>query len=339
MERNKEALPFLSQHEAVLSRLEYWQRDGNKLHYYPKTEFSDKLSSFDKLNIIYAKFHPPDGIRGRNLEDVLREVDGKLVGYTSNSLINNSRPELLSLLNITDPETDIKIKNKELLISPSIWYTAPDIGNLTRVSGDHVLVFDRSLGIPQGDAGALILNTLNTNEDKTTAYYAYIEGFFGDEKIMVDKEPIKEVDPVTEYLKQNQAALVKTEATVIKQTEELIEKDKLIQNQMAEYKIISDKLEAIETEKLKNLQENTWNGFLEGTRTQFEVRKGELGELKTALKLNQDMRDFEKKLNKPELSGAEGSQNLQNNQAKTDEEKEVLETLAVMKTIRSIVGR
>lgn len=338
MINNKEAAPFLSQHEAVLSRLEYWQKDGNKLHYYPKKEFSEKLNSFDQLNIIYAKIHPPDGIRGRNLEDVLKEVDGRLVGYTSNSLINNSRPELLSILNITDPETDVKIKNKELLISPSIWYTAPDVGNLTRVSGDHVLVFDKSLGIPQGDAGALILNTLNTNEDKTTAYYAYIEGFIGAER-MADKDPIKEVDPVTEFLKQNQATLIKTEATVIKQADELAEKEKLIQNQAVEYKILSDKLEAIETEKLKNLQENLWNGFIEGTRTKFEARKGELGELGTSLKLYQDMRDYEKTLEKFDPQYPEGTQNLQNNQARTDEEKEVLETLAAMKKIRAIVGR
>lgn len=339
MEPNTEALPFLSQHDAVLFRVEQWQKDGDKLHFYSKPEFEQRKNNFDEMNIIYARRHPLDGLRGKNLEEVLKEVDGTKVGFTSLSHIDNMRPEFQAKLNIINPETAKKIRNNELAISTSLWYTAPDVGNLTRVSGDHVLLYDKSLGIPQGDAGALILNTLDTNEDKTTAYYASIEGFIGDEKIMVDKEPIKEVDPVTEYLKQNQATLIKTEATVIKQTEELAEKDRLIQNQMAEYKIISDKLEAIETEKLKNLQENTWNGFLEGTRTQFEARKGELGELKTALKLNQDMRDFEKTLNKPELTGAEGTQNLQNNQAKTDEEKEILETIATMKKIRSIVGR
>lgn len=338
MEHNLEAEPFLSQHDAVLFRVEHWQKDGDKLHFYSKPEFELRKDKFDEMNIIYARKHPLDGLRGKNLEEVLKEVDGTKVGFTSRSHVDNMRPEFQAKLNIINPETAKKIRNNELAISTSLWYTAPDVGNLTRVSGDHVLLYDKSLGIPQGDAGALILNTLDTNDDKTTAYHAYIEGFIGDAK-MVDKEPIKEVDPVTEYLKQNQATLIKTEATVIKQTEELIEKDKLIQNQMAEYKILADKLEEIETEKLKNLQENTWNGFLEGTRTKFEARKGELGELRTALKLNQDMRDHEKTIEPFNPQNPEGTQTLQNNQGKTDEEKEVLETLAAMKKIKSIVGR
>jgi hypothetical protein len=110
--------PFISSHDAVLSRLEYWQNKDGKLHYYPSNEFQTALSTFNDLKIIYAKKHPSKGIIGQNLEEVLKEVDGRITGYTSSSLVNNTGSEFLkSVFNITDPEIDQKIRNKELSLS------------------------------------------------------------------------------------------------------------------------------------------------------------------------------------------------------------------------------
>jgi hypothetical protein len=158
--------PFLSQHEAIISRLEYLQNKDGKLHYYPTDVFQKRLPSFNDLKIIYAKKHPPKGLYGKPLDEILQEIEGKVVGETSNSLINNTGSDFLkTVFNITDPDTDTKIKNRELNLSLGFRYNAPDVGSLIDVFGDHVLLYDKALGIPQGDPGALILNQGSPDSD------------------------------------------------------------------------------------------------------------------------------------------------------------------------------
>jgi hypothetical protein len=330
---------FLSQHKAVLFRLEHWQKDGDKLHFYKKAKFDQNKENFDSANIIYAQKHPDGGIRGRTLEEVLKLVNGVKVGYTSQSGPDEIRPEFNSVLNITDPSIVPKIKNKELAISTSIWYSGPDNGDMENPSCDHVLLYDKALGIEQGDAGALIQN--QSNQNNKTDYFSYSEGSFGATQMVEKeptKEPIKEVDPVKEWLVQNQAALTQAEATVLKLKDDKAETEKLVQNQATKITELETKINDMVKERLIQNQNDLWNSLLPGTQTTFEGRKDELLDPFKSSAFAKELLLHERSLEKPPLGPAQGNQNLVNNQ-KSDETDEMKEVIEALNKIKQIVGR
>jgi hypothetical protein len=335
---NKEDTPsFLSQHEAVLSRLDYWQEKDGFKHFYPKEEFEKALPTFLGNPIIYARKHPPAGVRGQNLEEVLKELDGRVAGYNGQTLVNNmGSSKLFSTLNITDPEVDRKIRNGEISISSAFWYSAPQNGYLSHISGDHVLLYDKSSGVPQGDLGAMIVNQNETNigsdtgsqNETETAYYGYVAGQFAEISGATMTEEKQEVNPYAELLKKNQETLVENRELILKLNQELKEekeavlklnqsvegKDKLLSDQSEQIAKLTEQIKGIYEEQLKSLQESNWNSFLEGTREHFKDRQGELADLRSALKLNTDMVAFEKSLKQPEFKPAEGQKEIKNNQ-------------------------
>jgi hypothetical protein len=317
---------YLNRHLATLFRLKHWQKTGDSLLFYNQSKFEQNKDKFDNATVIYAKRHPVNGIRGKNLEEILKEVDGVKVGFTSEPGPDPNKPEFLAFLNITDPEVDIKIKNKELDISTSIWHSGANMGDMENPSCDHVLLYDKALGIEQGDAGALIQNQSNSNNQLN--FFSYSDGSFGATNMVEKepiKEPIKEVDPVKEWLVQNQAALTQAEATVLKLKDEKTESEKLIQNQASKIEELEKTILTMQKERLVQNQNDFWNSLLEGTQETFKDRKDDLLDPFKSSAFAKEILLHERSLEKPPLGPAQGNQNLVNNQ-KTEENDEMKES-------------
>jgi hypothetical protein len=266
--------------------------------------------------ILYANRHPLDGVKGKDLETVLKEIGGKVVGYTSDSIINNTgTPNLRSIFNITDPDVDQKIKTGDLCQSLGFRYSAPAFGYLDNVIGDHVLLYDRSLNVPQGDQGSMILN----QDDPNATYLGYVAGEIGDH--MADNNNIGELATV---LKNNMdefnSKFLTQEKEKLKIASELeAEKGKVIKlNQDIEglNKTVSDlkaqitkTAEAAATDKqnrIKANQDSFWNGLPDSVKEKFEARKGELSDPELIFKLNQDIQAAIEAIPKPGFRGAQG---------------------------------
>lgn len=222
--------PF--KHETILEGLDWTQRgllpDGRLYeHYYPPEEFEKAVPLADGLNIIYASRHPQQ-VRDKNLEDVLKDVNGKYAGYLSNTMVHNmGNPKFKTISNVVDPEVEAKIRKGEIAVSFAFKHDpVPAKGSLTGIKPDHVLFYDRKLGIPQGDPAAMVYN-----QNSETIHYS--EGYFEGEKMTLDSEPgIKPVDMglYNELLdfKQNQATIVEHEKTIMKLNQDVINRDTTI---------------------------------------------------------------------------------------------------------------
>lgn len=331
---------FVSRHTAILSRLNYVQKKDGKVHYYDLDEFQKALPTFEENPIIYAKRHPALGFKGRSLNDVLGETLGKIVGVSKQAIINNmGSPKLQTVLNITDPETDEKIRRGEIRISPGFWYSAPDVGSLKNISGDHVLLYDSASQIPQGDVAAMIVNQDEENDE--TAYYGFSEGYLEKAgETMTEKE----LDTIVEILKNNQddltGKILEREKDILVLKQEIETKDakilKLNQDLEEIVKQVAELEKFVKEEKelkIKNQQDSLWDTFYPGTQAKFADRRSELENNDLSLKLLQDMTTFERTLSKPQLSQAEGSPNLMNNQNLSTED------LETMREIKKVVGR
>ena len=332
----------INSHEAVLSKLEWVQKSGDTIHYYPKEEFEKNITSFSQLPVIYAKKHPSH-VRGRNLEEVLKEVDGELAGYTREAMINNmGSPKLTSFIDIINPKVENEIQNGNILISPGFWYTAPKVGSLQGISGDHVLLFNRDLGINQGDPAAMIYNQEQQEEPDLTkeqTYFGYSEGEFlktnqktGAKNMSENEMPASAIMQIVELLKTNQESsikdIVEKESQILKLNQDL-EKSasevlKLNQELEAKELIITDQAKAIEDlnntvqkmadEKLEAIINSYKISIPEPLKAEFEGRFDELKDLQSAIQLNQEVLVKALNIPKVELVKAEGDQTIKVNQ-------------------------
>jgi len=319
-------IPQISQHDLILGGVEWLQNKDGKQHYYPRSVFEKRLSTFDDLKIIYAKKHPPQGLYGKNIEDVLKAIDGKVVGYTKNSILNNTGSDFLKTTGyITDPETEQKIKKRELMISSGFRYKAPDVGYLEDVIGDHVLFYDKASGIPQGDPKALILNQGSPDDE----CIGYLAGNFGACK-MTD-EPKSELAELVTLIKNNMGEA--NEKFLIQETEKLklnadiaAVNDKMSQMQTAiderdakitELQTIIDDMKKNasqdKTNRIKGNQDAWWNNLIKPVQEKFLARKEESNDDELKWKLNQDIDAFIANIPKPELKNAEGATEIKGN--------------------------
>lgn len=328
MELQNTEIPYLSQHRAVIAGLNWLQNKDGNLHYYPRDLFETKLPTFQELKIIYAKKHPPKGLHGQNLQEVLKLVDGKETGWINNTAISKSGSDFMdTVLNVTDPAVAEKIKNRELLISLGFRYKAPNVGHLEDVIGDHVLLYDKSLGIPQGDPHALILNQGSPDDE----CIGYLAGNFGACK-MTD-EPKSELAELVTLIKNNMGEA--NEKFLVQETERLKlnadiatvndkmdkmqtaldEKDAMI----AELQTIIDDMKKNagqdKTNRIKANQDSFWGGLIKPVQEKFDARKAELDDPELSWKLNQDITTFIASIPKPELKNAEGATEIKGNTA------------------------
>lgn len=332
---------FLSPHEAILQNLDWWQHRGNTHHFYPKGEFESKLPSFDALPIIFSnKDHPKDGVRGRDIESVLKEIDGKLVGYTRQPLINNmGSPKLVSTLDITDPEIEGLIQKGDIYLSTGLWYDGPDVGRIANVEGDHVLLFQRSKGGTRGDPGALILNASFDND------------FFEDSTMTGEKTDPKNAEDggtgmtaaYERLLKTNQDEIIGQKVTIEKQAGEIEDLKKLITNKDEIISALEKELEGVKADKKKTDQSLMLNAcFLPGTIDHFQERinSGELEDPVKSLALMAEMGTYNGSIKTPDLKDPEGNKFIANRGGKQQEQDNSdAETIALMAEMKAITGR
>jgi hypothetical protein len=321
------------QHETILEGLDWTQRgilpDGRLYeHYYPPYEFEKAAPLADKLNIIYAPHHPKE-VRDKNLEDVLSEVNGRYAGYLSNTMVHNmGSPKLKTISNVVDPEVEEKIRKGEIAVSFAFHHdpiTAK--GSLTGIIPDHVLFYDRKLGIPQGDPVAMVYNQSNSETIHYSASY-----FLGD---IMTPDPEPAIKPVDMGLynglldfKKNQEALVEKETTIMKLNQDVKDREGIItglntdlekalddtktttakfnqdiadltakynqdiEAKDAKIKELETKIENDKLENFKTNQDTRWNRLPKGVQEKFVSRKDEFFAETTAMKLNQDILDF-----------------------------------------------
>jgi hypothetical protein len=333
---------FLSPHEAVLQNLDWWQHRGNQHHFYDKGEFESKLSSFDALPIIFSNVdHPKNGVKGRDIETVLKEIDGRIVGYTRQSLINNmGSPKLVSTLDITDPEIDNLINAGDIHISNGFWYNGPDVGKPTDIEGDHVLLFQRSKGGTRGDPGAMILNANFDNNFDTHFEDINMTG----EK--TDPKPGEESAITQAYeklLKTNQDEIVGQKVTIEKQAGEIEDLKKLLTNKDERISELEKELEGLLANKKKQDQTIMLNAcFLPGTIDHFQERisAGELDDPVKSMALMAEMGTFNAGVKQPGEVPAQGNNFKANKGSKQQEQDETdAETIALMAEMKSITGR
>lgn len=323
MQNGKTDLLYPSKHNAVMSSLEWWQRknDGT-VHFYPSKKFEERLNTFNDLVILYATKHPLDGVKGKNLDTVLKEIDGKVVGYTSDSMINNTgTPNLRTVFNITDNEIDAKIKRGELNQSLGFRYSAPNFGFLNDVIGDHVLLYDRSLCIPQGDQGSMILN-----QDNSENVLGYMAGVFGGR--MPSEVNNTDISGLASVLKNNMdefnnkflaqeaekmrlaGELEAEKGKVLKLNQDIESLNKTMLDLNNELTTLKDVIETDRKSRIKANMDSYWNGLPEGIREQFEARKGEMENPELVFKLNQDINIALSNVPKPGFKFAQGRQEV-----------------------------
>ena len=319
-------------HEAILERLDWTQNKDGFTHYYPVSEFEKALSTFENIPVIYAARHPPLGVRGKNLDEVLKEVGGTLAGYTQDVKINQAgSPKLKALLHISNEDVEAKILAGKISISPSFSHNQILNGSLENITGDHVLLYDSDLGIPQGDATAIICN-----QDSTDFSLNHGIGYFEGVNMTGEIKTI-DMDLYNDLLslKNNQAVIVDNEKTILKLNQDLEKKDesilKLNQDLTAEKETVLKLNQALEETKkqvsalenkikeeaektFKQNQDSFWVDLPAGIQDQFKERKEELYSVGTALKLNQDINRALLKMEKPDLHEAAGKQDTKNNQ-------------------------
>lgn len=330
---------FLSPHEAILQNLDWWQHKGTTHHFYPKEVFEKNLSTFNNLPIIFSNVdHPEKGLRGQDIEAVLKKLDGKTVGHTRNAIINNiGSPKLTSTLDITDPDIEKLIQTGDIYLSTGFWYDGADVGRLENVEGDHVLLFQRSKGGTRGDPGAMILNANFDNNFEATTMTG--------EK--TDPKPGEEGSAITQayekLLKTNQDEIVNQKVTIEKQAGELEDLKKLITNKDERISELEKELEGLKADKKKADQSIMLNAcFLPGTVDHFQERinAGELDDPVKAMTLMAEMGTFNAGVKQPGIVPAQGNNFKANKGGKQPELSEVdEETIALMAEMKSITGK
>lgn len=333
---------FLSPHEAILQNLDWWQHKGNTHHFYPKEEFESKLTSFDALPIIFSnKDHPKNGVKGRDIEAVLKEIEGRIVGYTRQSLINNmGSPKLVSTLDITDPEIDKMIQAGDAYLSTGFWYDGPDVGKIHNIEGDHVLLFQRSKGGTRGDPGAMILNA---NFDNNFDTHFEDNTMVGEKTDPEPGEGSAIMQTYEKLLKTNQDEIVSQKVTIEKQAGEIEDLKKLITNKDEKITELEKELEGARAEKKKQDQTIMLNAcFLPGTVDHFQDRitAGELDDPVKSMSLMAEMGTFNAGVKQPGTVPAQGNNFKANKGSKQQELDEAdAEALEIMAEMRSVTGK
>ncbi len=334
---------FLSEHEAVLNNLDWWQHRGDKHHYYAKEAFEEGLSTFDGLPIVFSNInHPRAKSPGEDINKYLKDIDGRIVGYTKDAVINNmGSPKLFSKFDITDKEVDSLISAGDIYLSSAFWYDGPKIGSISNIRGDHVLLFQRSKGGVRGDQGAMILNAYFDDPLDNSGATHMADGDKTDPPAQKTGDPM--ASTFERMLMTNQEEIVNLQTENRKLTTDLTEANKLITNKDEEITRLNKELEKVAAERKKNDQKLMLNSlFVQGTVDHFKdhIEAGDLDDPAKSMTLLSEMGTYEKKLPKPNLQDPSGNNFMANRGGKTDEEAdEDAETLAAMNDIKSVVGR
>lgn len=334
---------FLSEHEAVLNNLDWWQHRGDRHHYYAKEAFEEGLETFNGLPIVFSNInHPRAKTPGEDINKYLKDIDGRIVGYTKDSIINNmGSPKLFSKFDITDKEVDGLISAGDIYLSSAFWYDGPKIGSLSNIRGDHVLLFQRSKGGVRGDPGAMILNAYFDDPLNNSGATHMPDEEKTDPPAQKTRDPM--ASTFERMLKTNQDEIVNLQTENQKLAADLAEANKLITNKDEEITRLNGELEKNAKEKKKNDQKLMLNSlFVQGTVDHFKdrIEAGELDDPMKSMALLSEMGTYDRKLPKPNLTDPSGNNFIANKGGNPDgNPDEEAETLAAMNDMKSVVGR
>jgi hypothetical protein len=326
-------------HEAILERLDWTQIENGQQHYYPPSEFENNVNTFDQISVYYGDKHPRPFYPSE--EELLKNEKVIKVGYVSNPNVNRmGRPKLKAFLNITDPVIEEKIRQGEILLSPQFGYKPQKDGdkiNLTSPRGLHVLLFDKNLGVPQGDPGAIICNNATSENEEICNSLGYFSG--GDTITEEATIQVLKVSDIAELFKANQAPvldltkhdeLVKANQALETEKDELVKANQALTTEIDNLKKqITETKEKLETERVetfKNNQDRFWNDLIESAKEKFAERKeAELYDVVKSNQLVQDITRFIMSIPTPEFSKAEGNTEVKENQETPENDYKTLD--------------
>jgi hypothetical protein len=315
-------------HEAILERLDWTQIENGQQHYYPPSEFENNAHTFDQISVYYGDRHPRPFYPSE--DELLKNENVIKVGYVSNTNVNRmGRPKLKAFLNITDFAVEEKIRKGEIMISPQFGYKPQKDGdkiNLTSPRGLHVLLYDKSLNVPQGDPGAIICNNATSENEEICNSLGYFSG--GDTIAEEATIQVLKVSDIAELFKANQAPvldltkhdeLIKANQALETEKDELVKANQAltteIDNLKKQIKETNEKIETERIETFKSNQDRFWNDLIDSAKEKFADRKeAELYDVVKSNQLFQDITRFIMSIPKPEFLDAEGNPDIKDNQ-------------------------
>ena len=148
------------EHDAVLQVLD---RESNGV-FMGKEHFEGTEEQWEAVPVIYAKTHPDPEIVAKNLEEALKQVEGKITGSLKNVHLETAgQPKLMGTLDITEQDVDKQVPEGKLGISTAYFSRMTEGKDGVKVVNgpvvpNHLLVFPITDTEQPGDKGAFILN-------------------------------------------------------------------------------------------------------------------------------------------------------------------------------------
>jgi hypothetical protein len=279
---------FIAPHTVILDRLDFWNYNNGEMVYYDSKAFEKAIPTIENEPIIFARKHAKNSIVNLNLEDALKEVDGKVVGTVKTVSINNTgSPKLLADVDVTDSEVNDMINDGKIYLSHAFDGYLDAQKRIYGIDGNHVLFYPTDTGIPPGDRLATFLNqgikpqilegeihtTEKTDKNETPSIEFFANQYTDNVQTIATLRSDVENQKVTI---QNQGAkITELESTISELTEKasLVEDQTItIQNQGTRILDLENELTTLKAEKLESEKKAFMNQFAPGVQKQFEGR-------------------------------------------------------------------
>lgn len=159
--------PIYNIHDAILQtcdRLLGWDMNGNKL-YFPANVYEDALDTVENAQIIFSPTgaHADPYLYETDPEKSISDIGGRTSGKIIQAFVDRTgHPTTRGKLALEpDPEIEKLIADGHLSLSPAIWSTYDEYGNVAKIRFQNLIIFPDIPGGPTvpGDMGTIILNS------------------------------------------------------------------------------------------------------------------------------------------------------------------------------------
>lgn len=157
--------PIYNIHDCIfqtLDRIIDYDEYGDPICY-PADIYEAGIPTAENAKIIFAMDHPDPYLYEEDPERAIREVGGRVAGELLNPYVNRTgHPTARGQLGLfSDPDIEALIADGKLSMSPSLWSTYDDMGKISKIRFQNLLIFPEVPGganVPR-DPGTIILNT------------------------------------------------------------------------------------------------------------------------------------------------------------------------------------
>lgn len=220
--------PIYNIHDAILQtcdRFLGWDMNGNR-QYYPADVYEAALDTVENARIIYSPTgaHADPYAYEVDPEKAISDIGGRTSGKIMQPVVDRTgHPTTRGKLAI-EPDSEIEklIAEGHLSLSPAIWSTYDENGNVTKIRFQNLIIFPDIPGGPAvpGDMGTIILNSKPNPDHGTSSQTDVnpIQSNTGNTMTETIEKPV--IDPaVTAQLTEitQQFSLFKQELTAQKQ--------------------------------------------------------------------------------------------------------------------------